>query len=66
MGDTPKTIKVGPDKPCLLANRLANRLVRDGLIPSRNVDFVKCDRIVEALADEIHQDIIDGTLRMGT
>lgn len=65
MGDT---IKVGPGKPTLLANRIMRRLKRERLIPEEAIKrYPQYENLViEAMRDEIHQDIIDGTLRMGT
>ncbi len=67
MGDT---IRVGPDKPCLLANRLMRRLEREKVLgrpagESPQEFKRRRDRMTEALADEIHQDILDSALRKG-
>lgn len=66
-------IVIGPDGPAVLAARLVLRLQRDKLLSSATIggtsvptsraqrDYV--DRVTEALADEIHQSAVDGTLR---
>lgn len=57
-----KTIQIQPDEPCIIANRLAARLARESLIPSSTgsrTDRYAYSAIVEALADELHCDIID-------
>ena len=66
------TISVAPDKPAILADRLVRRLVKSRLLdtlgPERQSGKEwqrQVDAITEALADEIHQDIIDATLRSG-
>lgn len=66
MGDT---IRVPADKPCLLAHRLVQRLLREDLLiagrsPREFLNRIK--RVTDTLADEIHQDILDGTLRKGS
>jgi len=61
-----RTISVGPDKPAILADRLVRRLLKDGLIepgPTPKGFERKRAAITESLADEIHQDILDATLR---
>ncbi len=66
-----ETIRFEPDKPCLLANRLVRRLSRDKLLDligskmTAQRHRVWVEMVTEALADEIHQDIVDGTLRFG-
>ena len=60
-----KVIEIQPDGPALLAARLVRRLTRDGLIhgaPHTSMSRTHVDRVTEALADEIHQSTIDGTL----
>ena len=59
-----KVIEVRPDAAALLAQRLTRRLQRDGLIPP-TWKRGQVDALVEALADEIHEDILDCTLRLG-
>ncbi len=62
------TIEIGPDGPCLLAQRLVRRLLRDRLIQpacEHAMPRGREDAITEALADEIHQDAIDATPRRG-
>lgn len=57
-------IQIQPDVPALLAARLVLRLQRDGFI-SREVTRQRVNAITEALADEIHQATVDGTLGCG-
>ena len=62
------TIVIEPDAPALMAQRLVQRLVRDGLLEQPTGRRTRAiqqhnDMVTEALADAIHQDTIDGTLR---
>lgn len=62
----PAKIEIQPDGPALLAQRLVARLKRDGLLgPTLAPARAHEDATVEALADEIHQDVLDATLRGG-
>ena len=57
-----KIITIEPDAVAIIANRLFMRLVRDGLEepPSRGKRAAdRHEQVVEALADELHCDIID-------
>ncbi len=62
-----KTIRMEPDGPAILAQRLVHRLAREGILPHGNKRKQVAHRahVIEILADEIHQDVIDGTLRKG-
>lgn len=61
-----KTIEIQPDEPAVIAHRLARRLVRERLICSgengRRATDVEFAAAVEALADELHMDIVDRML----
>ena len=67
--DKPATgpIVIQPDAPALLAQRLVRRLQRDLLIDagSEIKAWGSASAITEALADEIHQSAIDGTIGRG-
>ena len=70
MSERIKVITVEPDMPCLLANRLVGRLILDGLLPRDSKQSAiaykqHVDAVIESLADEIHLDVVDGTLRRG-
>jgi len=60
-----KVIEMQADGPALLAQRLVARLKREGLLhPARGqAGRYHDDQVTEALADEIHQDVLDATLR---
>jgi hypothetical protein len=68
-------IVIQPDAPALLAQRLVQRLQRDGFfardearrvgrdaVMSKALWRAHVDALTEALADEIHQATVDGTL----
>lgn len=62
----PTRIVIQPDAPAVLAQRLVRRLQRDGFVPpSGGVRGSTADLVTEALADEIHQAAVDGTLGGG-
>lgn len=52
-------IVVEPDAPAILANRLVCRLKKMPLSSRPLVPGERWDEVTEALADEIHQDVID-------
>jgi len=58
-----ETIQIEPDEVSKIAARLYRRLDRDGLLPA---DGETRQRIIESLADELHEDIIDRMLSPGT
>lgn len=61
----PKRIVIQPDAPAVLATRLVARLQREGLAGERGTPGGYIDRLIETLADEIHQAAVDGTLGGG-
>lgn len=58
-------IQIQPDEVAIIANRLARRLRDEGVFPANpnRADQREYDRAVEALADELHMDIIDRMTR---
>ena len=59
-----EVIQIQPDEPAVIAARLVRRLQRDKLLdgPERRSPSacrLHADAVTEALADEIHQDILD-------
>lgn len=67
-----KIIQIAADGPARIAQRIVARLKRDGLVvgpdgPGRRQGVRAYeDALTEAIADEIHQDALDATLRGGS
>lgn len=68
MSERWEVISISPDGPALLAQRLVRRLQRDKLLPDGHGVKTRthADAVTEALADEIHQAAVDGTMRSGS
>jgi hypothetical protein len=62
-----KTIQIQPDACAEIASRLAARLRHEGIFPANpnRSDAREYERAIEALADELHTDIIDRMLGAG-